>query len=341
MRKAIFGLCLLVLAIGLFHPEKGIPQSDSSDFSPPSGADGPITAGRDGPGFRRLRIATSPDGMTWTRTGVTLSNQSDVPNAITVDGTLWIFFVLWNDADKTPALNNTVSTAYSSDLVHWTYKQLYFDGPFPEGRNRKFLDPSVVRVSEDSFRMYFTLFDTDNSEPAASYSAISSDLIHWTLEEGPAFTGDEGYDVLDPNLLWVEDHYEFFAGGVPGSNYHAVSTDGRTFTKLDPFSTDPNVVMANGAVVNGQYKYYGFRQVPGMPANDIRSLTYTGNSTWVPDEGVWLEVDESTGEERDYVQDPAVASHPQGEKFGYVMIYVTRMPMLLRRNLIQNGAFRD
>ncbi len=104
------------------------PPADPSDFTPATGKaatppNAPITYG---PWNVRLRVATSPDGLNWTRTGVTITDQGDVPSVIAADGKLWVFYVIWRDADDTAGLANTTVAAHSADLVHWTFKKLQF-----------------------------------------------------------------------------------------------------------------------------------------------------------------------------------------------------------------------
>ncbi|WP_298039986.1 hypothetical protein [uncultured Desulfuromonas sp.] len=304
------------------------PANDPGDFTPAVGAD-PSQAG-DGPWSRRLRLATSPDGTDWTRTGLTLADQGDVPSVIVKDGTLWAFYVMWKDADDTEELRNTTVAATSEDLVNWTYRELNFSG-LPAGRTPNPVDPAVVASGGGGYRMYFTLGDLSGG-PAQTYSAVSANLLDWTVEGGPRYPA-AGSDVLDPNLLWVGDHFEFFAGGAPGANHHAASTGGAqqhshglAFQPLADFVPDPFVVMANGLKIGGEYRYYGFTQEPGSSEETIRSFTYAGDGQWTLDPGIRLAVDEAGGEERTFVTDPAVAPHPAGSDRGYVMVYVTEVP---------------
>ena len=309
----------------VLHDEEG---GNDSAFTPATGAD--LTQSGDGPWNRRLRLATSSDGATWTRSDLTITDQGDVPALLVKDNTLWLFYVMWSDADNTAELRNTTVAATSTDLRNWTFRQLTFTG-LPEGRTINPVDPAVVSTGGGGYRMYFTLGELTGDGYAQTYSAVSSDLLNWTVEGGPRYPAVDD-NVLDPNLLWVGDHYEFFAGGKPGANYHGVSTGegsqafhGLAFLPLDDFAVDPFVVMANGLEIGDAYKYFGFIQEKDE-AKAIRSLTYKGDRVWELDDGVVLEVDESGGGEAGYVADPAVALHPAGSNSGYVMVYVTQIP---------------
>jgi hypothetical protein len=303
-------------------------ENAGSDFTPAIGA-AAGQPGSYGPWNLRLRVATSPDGTNWTRTGTTITDQGDVPCLIVADGKLWLFYVIWQDADNTAVLRNTTVAACSSDLVNWTFKRLNFSGDFPSGYTNNPVDPTVVAI-DGGYRMYFTLGPLNpSSEKPHTFSATSTDLINWTFE-GERYEVS-GEDVLDPNLLWVGDHYEFFAGGSPGGNHHASSTDGLTFTSLGSFSPQASgyiVVMSNGMKVENTYKYYGFVNAPaGSDGVDIRSFSYSsGAGTWTLDNGAGLTVDAASGEESMFVKDPAISVHPTGESSGYVMVYVTVIP---------------
>ncbi|MGQ9651750.1 MAG: hypothetical protein ACUVXJ_16730 [Phycisphaerae bacterium] len=302
-------------------------DTEVSDFTPASGA--AVGPSGYGPWNNRLRVATSSDGMNWTRTGVTLADQADVPCCLVVDGTLWVFFVIWQDATGSPDLTNTTVAACSRDLVRWVYRKLEFAG-LPQGYTPTPVDPTVVACN-GGYRMYFTLGPQParETEKPHTFSATSTDLIHWTYEGERYDRGNK--EVLDPNLLWIDDHYEFFAGGTAEINHHATSADGLSFTVLADLmplaDSGFGVVMCNGMKVGGTYKYYGFLSVPAGSTTpvDIRSLTYDGG-TWRVDDGARLSVDTSTGQESVYVKDPGVGVHPDGEACGYVMIYVTAIP---------------
>jgi hypothetical protein len=315
-------LVVIIAATGWMMASCG--AYDISDFSPAIGkGQGPVL-GDNGPWARRLRIATSNNGLNWKRIGTTITDQGDVPHAIIKDGALWVIYVMWSDLDNSPELKNRTVAAYSKDLKNWTYKKLTISR-LPEGYSKHNpVDPSVVELADGRYRIYFTLGNSEGGH-AATFSAISNNLLNWQVEEGIRF-GSSNSDVLDPNLLDVGDHYEFFAGGVQGTNYHATSTDGLNFIRLPDMSSSPFIVMANGLKVGEQFKYYGFTQTVGNPEKKIRSFTYNNSAEWILDEGDRLSIDESDGEERDLVTDPAVISHPSGAGHGYVMIYVTQIP---------------
>ncbi|MBF0106730.1 MAG: hypothetical protein HQM16_15565 [Deltaproteobacteria bacterium] len=345
-----FATLLCALCLGLLHcsstssttdtddqeQEEEETTANESDFTPASGTASDGDQGAYGPWNLRLMIATSTDGSTWTRLGF-LTDQGDVPCVIAKDGKLWVFYVIWRDADSTEGIYNTTVAAYSEDLTNWTFKRLNFTGSFPAGFTTNPVDPSVVLDQDGStYRMYFTLGGEGVDAERGTFSATSTDLVNWTYE-GERYVPDDD-DALDPNVLWVGDHYEYFAGGLPENegNHHATSTDGLTFTADDHILVMTNVsgqdipvLFANGLKVGDTYKYYGFlnQAVGEEPQPDIRSFTFnSSDDTWTIDSSAVLSVDESSGEESTFVKDPGVSAHPDGESSGYVLIYVTAIP---------------
>ncbi len=314
-----------------------VPTADSTDtvsdtsplvseFTPATGAadDGP---GLLGPWNKRVRIAVSDNGLDWTPLDVTVADQADVPTVVTVDGEVCLFFVIWRDKDRT-IYNDTV-VARSSNLTDWTY-HLIDVGGLPNGYTSTPVDPSVVPYT-DGFRMYYTLGPVgggQGTEPH-TFSAISTDLVNWT-HEGSRFEVN-GTPVLDPNALWVEDHYEYFAGGIPGVNHHATSSDGLSFTAEPDFEVDIeglSLIMANGMDFgDGLYRYYGFSQGPAqLGETAIYSMTWNEDDQWVLEDGVRLSLDQGGSQDAQFVADPAVTVHPEGPESGYVMAYVTAIP---------------
>ncbi len=326
--KRLALLCLVALSVFGFvgcdgNDNPSGPAPDVSDFTPATGK-AATNPGGDGPWNLRLRIATSNDGTTWTKANRTLTDQGDVPCAISAGGYVWVFYVIWEDAAKTAALQNTSVVAYSSDLINWTYKKLNFTG-MPAGFTQNPVDPTVVQRRDGTgYRMYFTLGSLVPGGTQSTHSATSNDLINWTYEgQRTTIVGA----VLDPNLLWFGDHYKFYSGGEPGKNLFFTSQDnGLTLTDRGTFAPVPHVVFSNGLQIGATYKYFGFTEGVG---GNIRSLTYTGDgsvadNTWTVDDTVALAVDNPSTEESAYVKDPAVCARPDGN--GYVMIYVTKIP---------------
>jgi hypothetical protein len=285
-----------------------------NDFTTPSGkASGP---GEYGPWNTRLMIATSNDGLAWTRTNRILSDQADVPDAI-MDARGWIFvyYVTWAEEVR----NRIVAAVSPDNGVSWVYKRVNIAN-VPEGWAPQ-VDPDVVLLDNGDFRLYFTSDpDGAGSIKPRTYSAISSDGLNFTLESGVRFAAEER-EVLDPTLLKIGEVWHYFAGGMgEGVNYHATSVDGLNFTRAPDVQID-KLMFANGIEVSGGYRFYCF-DVESPPSHRIWSIFSTDGETWEV-EGKILDVDVATGFESVFVRDPAVLQIPDGT---YVMFYTTRIP---------------
>jgi hypothetical protein len=285
-----------------------------NDFAPPSGkVSGP---GEYGPWNTRLMIATSNDGLTWTRTNRILSDQADVPDAISdARGWIFVYYVTWAEA-----VRNRIVVAVSPDNgVSWSYKRVNIAN-VPEGWAPQ-VDPDVMLLDNGNFRLYFTS-DPDGAGPTKprTYSAISSDGLNFTLEGGVRFAVEE-QEVLDPTLLKVDEVWHYFAGGVgEGVNYHATSVDGLNFTRTSDVQID-RLMFANGIAVPGGYRFYCF-DVESPPTHSIWSIFSTDGETWEVERKI-LDVNVATGFESVFVRDPAVLRILDGT---YMMFYTTRIP---------------
>ena len=288
-----------------------------SDFTPCSGYNATTPDGKPqqgyGPWASRLMLAFSDDGLNFTRANQILADQADVPDAITAaDGEIRVYFIIMCPEE----VRNKVVVALSRDAVSWTYKKTTIHGL--EGLIPAAVDPTVERAPDGKYRLYFTSAPQEGGfEGARSYSAISEDGFTFTREDGERFAV-EGQLVLDPNILLIGNTWHYFAGGAPGSNYHATSPDGLDFTRADDFMIE-NILMANGLAVDGGYRYYGFVQSRDGSSH-IRSLFTADGVTWTADAGNRLELDTSSGLEAAGVKDPAVSRLPDGR---YLMIYST------------------
>ncbi len=284
-----FNHCLLALPLLVFLAAPGLAQ----------------------PLQHRILIATSPDGLSWTRLNRIFSDSGDVPDAVLApNGSVHVYYQgLW-----TPTRDGIMLGVSQDGLSSWTYYQIPIPGTgsWPG----KPCDPDVI-VKNDTFRLYFTGEPNGDGTPE-TYSAISTDGISFAMESGIRFQVS-GQMVLDPSLLWT-DTLQYFAGGAPpGQNWHAHSTDGINFIQKPNFSSG-SLLMANGIRLTSGYRFYGFEN---MPAEGIRSLFSSDGETWAPDSGYRLRVDPSHGLESLCVKDPAVVR----KDTLFLMYYVTRKPL--------------
>lgn len=311
-----YALAALLLASIAVFPAQA--QTDAGQFVPCSGYGQPrqVDSHNPGPWAHRLLIATSADGLTWQRTNRILSDQADVPDAlVTADGEVRVYYITWCPE----SISNRVAVAASTDEGEtWTYRVTTLTST--DGRTMPFaVDPTVEILDDGRYRMYFTA-QIPPAQHAGSYSAISDDGYHFTLEPGVRFS-PEGANALDVNVLRIGETWHYFAGGQVAGNWHAVSADGLTFTAIEPFASG-GVIMANGVPVAGGYRYYGFVQTPASPRYIVSLFTENGE-TWTQEDGIRLEMEPSAGLEAEGVKDPAVVQLPSGN---WLMIYVSMIP---------------
>ncbi|MBK8039542.1 MAG: exo-alpha-sialidase [Verrucomicrobiaceae bacterium] len=164
-----------------------------------------------------------------------------------------------------------VAVSFSSDEGKtWSKAQPIVVEGMEEGLMRPF-DPTLVPLPDGRVRVYFTsnrARDFRQSTPEI-YSAISSDGVNYTFEPGVRF-GIEGRVVIDcavvlhqgvfhlysPDNGTAEDFHNSNARHEPppgGTGYHATSTDGLAFTRVDDVKLDDQDVRWLGsAQSNGQ-----------------------------------------------------------------------------------------
>ena len=260
----------------------------------------------------RIAIATSQDGLNFQKSNIIFCDSADVPDAVIgQSGSVYVYF----QGLITPWIDGIKVAISSNGISNWQFHQVVIPGT--ENWPGKPCDPDVI-ILGDTFRLYFT-GDPINDMRPETYSAISFDGIHFTLENGIRFQV-AGNPVLDPSLLWTGDTLQYFAGGAPqGANWHAHSVDGLLFTSQPNFSLG-NLMMANGVAVNtGGYRFYGFSNNPNQPGI-IRSIYSIDGRIWTLDSGTRLQVDSLNLLEYLYVKDPAIVYKDSI----YIMYYVTR-----------------
>jgi len=282
----------------------------SSDFTPPSGAAPQSTwLGESGPWNQRVMVATSSDGLSWTRTNQILSDQASVPDAL-VDSRGWIF-VYWNTwyepcRDKIVVAINTGCENWAN--TNWAYKVATISG-IPSEWLGEAVDPKCVQLDNGSFRLYFT---HDSGDGARTYSAISSDGINFTLEEGVRSTIPGEQWVLDPTTLFIDNTWHLYNAG--GINRHATSSDGLSFTRQDDITGTG--MFSNGLKIDGEYRMYTFKDTSIYAYQTTDGYTFTS-------EGITLTADPASGYESDSVFEAAVVKLSDDS---YVMFYGTLIP---------------
>jgi hypothetical protein len=188
-----------------------------------------------------------------------------------------------------------VATSFSSDEGKtWSKPQPIAVEGMEEGLARPF-DPTLVPLPDGRVRLYFTSNrhrDFRMSTPQI-YSAISSDGVHYTFEPGVRF-GIEGRVVIDCAAVLHQGTFHLYSpdNGTAaefqnnqeqhtpprgGTGYHATSTDGLHFTRVDDVILDDHHVRWLGNAQSDGQKITFFATGRG-----ITTATSPDGDKWTP-----------------------------------------------------------
>jgi hypothetical protein len=220
----------------------------------PAGAQG------NGPWATGIRLASSPDGITFTPTGEILSDQAGVPNLVVgTDKRLRCYYVNFQ--------GNQIVAAIQMAPNKWIYKKVRVENlagdNFPPNLP---VDPAVVVLPDGKYRLYYMQPTRQNSSgPDTSiFSAISSDGINFKREAGARLAGvGPDKNVYDPTVLITPTKTYLWSG--PDGAHFASSDDGLLFKDEGQFKVGDKLFMTWSAAVvpGGGYRIYGNTVGPG------------------------------------------------------------------------------
>jgi len=293
----------------------------SSDFTPCSGKPA-------NPMFvetQRLLLATSNNGLDFTRKNKILADRATVPDAAVLsDGRILVYYVtackiIGGQEVKT----NEIVVAVSDDSGNnWFYKNVTFKN-LPSGTTNP-VDPNVVLLPNGNLRMFATVDpDIEGPQKARTYSFLSTDGGFTYVSEGERFSLSNKA-VLDPEIFRFSDtNWKLWAG-----NEHAISTDGNNFTYQGAscYVQDGSYcsIVADIVDFSTYYRMYVHGGSPTSSGNNwIKSLVSTDTTNWTLEAGNRLTVDPSTGLESETLLFPTVVGLKNGT---YLMVYQTTIP---------------
>ncbi len=197
-----------------------------------------------GPYHDSISYATSNDLLNWIDSEIILAEHASVPGAFYKKGIIHVYFV---DV-STDGIAEQISLIRSKDNGQtWLDKQQV---TFEDIDDKIPVDPAPILLDDERVRLYY--FDINqerdpmkDSSENTIYSAISTDGVHFTQEEGIRFSHESIYD---PMVLYAEGMYRMYIGDIHDNKViSATSSDGLTFVK-------ENVAFTNGAIPEVFYK---------------------------------------------------------------------------------------
>lgn len=272
----------------------------------------------DGPGPRRILLATSTDGLTFTRKSTVLSDQANTPNIIvTASGEVRVYFTGASvDGDKDGIL---VATSTDNGST-WSYYKPTMNG-FPT-KHPPIGDPDVIETEPGKYAMYVTNGITGANKAGIHRTASTDDGFTFSYDR-VAFTPSVAHSQVDSLTQKIGSSYTMFIIDPPtGKMNRLTSADGLTFAEqaLVAFShSGKNDFLSNWFDLGaGKLRVYSF----STETNSINSFSTTDGVTFTPEAGNRLAFG-TDPLEKTWVKDAAVSKLNDGT---YLMAYVTETP---------------
>ncbi len=314
----ILGLACLILA-----PAWALGQL-VSDLVPKVGPGQPPPGARGGmgPWATRALLATSTDGIHFSRTGTIVSDQAGVPNAmVDPEGRARVYHIDYGNGNIIAcAVQNTLLSTkgwHPDQSTTWIHRRCRVDG-LPTGPRRSDpVDPTVVLLPDKTYRLYFMC-----ATPTPSiYSATSKDGFVFQFEPGVRYA--PGEPVFDPVVLKTPDGWLLWTG--PDGGHFAVSKDGLHFEAKGRFTVEGQPFMtwsaaALPAAAGGGYRLYG--NVVGAGPSRAMAESRDGK-TWSLRPETWLEGPGDPKVEQGVAPDNGLAVLPDGT---YLLAYLSPIP---------------
>jgi hypothetical protein len=267
------------------------------------------------PGVRRMHLATSPDGLNFTRAGVSVLDQSNSPSIVELRGRTLVYSTM----HQVDGLKDGTAVSALNRNGTWSTYKVEFRG-LPGTRQSGAVESYAYALEDRRVRLYFGM---DIDGVWAIHAATSDDgiVFQYDGESVPSngYFGDLG-GYIDPIVAVLDGTWHMLlADSGTQEGAHALSTDGLHFevdSTFDLWVDSTHHVLSNWIDLDKGARVY----------------TSTGlviGSTFTTD-GVEFEIEPgdrlapSAGvREGDFVQDGAVKQMSDGS---YWMIYVTEIP---------------
>jgi hypothetical protein len=326
-REQCRGLFMLNHAIVLLLIVTGVMAGGTNDLLPKRGRGvAPPNARGSGPWATRAMLATSTNGLDFTRLHFVLSDQAGVPNVM-VDNEqrARVYYVDFGNG-------NVLACAIqerADSLTNWNYRRVRMSG-LPERPGPSPVDPTVVLVpghagGASQYRLYFM-----HADPLPSfYSAVSTNGFDFIKESGVRFTA-KPEPCFDPIVLKTEKEWLLWGGG--DGRFSARSDDGLNFIPTGEFRAEGARFMPWSAAAlpkNEGYRLYGNFLGPGEWSGGVSSVFSRDGKTWKREPGIRLSLGGSKyALESQIAPDNGCALLPDGK---WLMAYLATIPEPRRR----------
>jgi hypothetical protein len=228
--------------------------------------------GRDlnGPYYHQIYFARSADGLTWYMDNVMIRDHASVPEVVRWNDALWIYAV--------DGVEHGLIVLRQDDNGLWWETRVQIDSY--DATNA--VDPNVIALPDGRLRLYFFGFEVmrggpgEDRGPAIIYSAVSSDGVHFTLEEGARFQSDT--IITDPDVVQAADGTWWLFVSQGSNLIVARSADGLTFEAVGEShngGVSGTVLLDDGTL----------RQYACSPQGGIISQTSTDGVNWTVENG--------------------------------------------------------
>lgn len=209
-----------------------LPDGQYNPRMPVAPRQGPDTS-RPGPWDHDLCILKSTDGLHFGRRQQFVAGGGVASVVRDAKGRLIAAFQ-WFPRQKREDFDRVAVKVSTNEGKTWTDPQTIKLEGMP-GDYLRPCDPTLVLLDDGRIRMYFTSDRRGGRTPrpsAGTYSAVSSDGVHYAFEPGVRFAV-AGKAVLDCAVARLGKTWHYYAPvpGYSGGAYHAVSNDGLEFTR--------------------------------------------------------------------------------------------------------------
>jgi hypothetical protein len=196
-----------------------------------------------------------------------------------------------------------VAIRFSSDEAKtWSAPEVIRVKGFPEEMRFPF-DPTLLPLPDGRVRLYFTSLRKGRESVPAIHSAISSNGVDYVFEPGMRF-GVEGRMVIDCAAVLHKGIFHLFAPDngpqrhfgeaherpPPGVGYHAISTNGLDFKRVDNVQIEGRRHWLGNAQSDGKViTFYGTGDpapvAPGQPRSSVWISSSADGQTWTLEKG--------------------------------------------------------